>query len=109
MGFTYRRRTKQKEYAFVLCGNIENNIILPSSVQAVGRVQRPAADFPLWVNFNIWRCEYMFDYEYNYRTLKEAQEAKKQAGKGAKITTFLSTNENMEIITIYKLTFKALF
>ena len=43
----------------------------------------------------------MFDYqtgyyEYNYRTLKEAQEAKKQAGKGAKITTFLSTNENME-------------
>ena len=51
----------------------------------------------------------MFDYEYNYKTLKEAQEAKKQAGKGAKITTFLSTNENMEIITIYKLTFKALF
>ena len=56
----------------------------------------------------------MFDYqtgyyEYNYRTLREAQEAKKQAGKGAKITTFLSTNENMEIITIYKLTFKALF
>ena len=56
----------------------------------------------------------MFDYEtgyyeYNYRTLKEAQEAKKQAGKGAKITTFLSTNENAEVITIYKLTFKALF
>ena len=55
----------------------------------------------------------MFDYEtgyyeYNYRTLREAQEAKKQAGKGAKITTFLSTNENMEIVTIYKLTFKAL-
>ena len=60
------------------------------------------------------RGVYMFDYQtgyydYNYRTLKEAQEAKKQAGKGAKITTFLSTNENMEIITIYKLTFKALF
>ena len=48
----------------------------------------------------------MFDYqtgyyEYNYRTLREAQEAKKQAGKGAKITTFLSTNENMEIITTF--------
>ena len=56
----------------------------------------------------------MFDYqtgcyEYNYKTLREAQEAKKQAGKGAKITTFLSTNENAEVVTIYKLTFKALF
>ena len=56
----------------------------------------------------------MFDYEtgyyeYNYKTLREAQEAKKQAGKGAKITTFLSTNENMEIITIYKLTFRSFF
>ena len=52
--------------------------------------------------FFIREVKYMFDYqtgyyEYNYRTLKEAQEAKKQAGKGAKITTFLSTNENMEI------------
>ena len=45
------------------------------------------------------------DKEYQVKL----QEAKKQAGKGAKITTFLSTNENMEIITIYKLTFKALF
>ena len=48
----------------------------------------------------------MFDYqtgyyEYNYRTLKEAQEAKKQAGKGAKITTFLSTNENMSTRSTY--------
>lgn len=56
----------------------------------------------------------MFDYqtgyyEYNYRTLKEAQEAKKRAGKGTKITTFLSTDENAEVIKIYKLTFKALF
>ena len=59
MGFTYRRRTKRKEYAFVLCGNIENNIILPSSVQAVGRVQRPAADFPFGANFNIWRLIFM--------------------------------------------------
>ena len=64
--------------------------------------------------FLLERCKNMFDYqtgyyEYNYRTLREAQEAKKQAGKGAKITTFLSTNENMEIITIYRLTFTALF
>ena len=46
-------------------------------------------------------------YEKDFKTLKEATEAQKIVG--GKISSFLSTNENMEIITIYKLTFKALF
>jgi hypothetical protein len=47
-------------------------------------------------------------YEKCFRTLEEAKAYRKQI-KAGKITTFLSTDENGEIITIYCLRWKQLF
>ena len=46
-------------------------------------------------------------YEKNFRTLKEAKEAQKIVG--GKISNFLSTDENGEIITVYELKYNQLF
>ena len=46
-------------------------------------------------------------YEKIFRTLKEAKEAQKIAG--GKISNFLSTDENGEVITVYALKYSRLF
>ena len=46
-------------------------------------------------------------YEKDFKTLKEAMEAQKIVG--GKISSFLSTNEKGEIITVYTLKYKQLF
>ena len=47
-------------------------------------------------------------YEKCFKTLAEAKEYKKKIGAG-RITTFLSLDENGEVITIYCLRWKVLF
>lgn len=49
----------------------------------------------------------MFEYEKCYLTKEEAKEAEKKTG--GKISEFLSTNENGEIITVYAVRYKQLF
>ncbi len=46
-------------------------------------------------------------YEKNYINYEEAKEAARITG--GKITTFLSTNEKEEVITVYCVTYKILF
>jgi hypothetical protein len=50
----------------------------------------------------------MYVYEKCFKTLKEAKQYQK-AVKAGKITSFLSLDENGEVITIYCLRWKALF
>ena len=46
-------------------------------------------------------------YERTFRTLEDAKEAQKIVG--GKISSFLSTDENGEIITVYTLKYNQLF
>ena len=46
-------------------------------------------------------------YERTFRTLEGAKEAQKIVG--GKISSFLSTDENGEIITVYELKYNQLF